>query len=94
MKLWSVEDVSLMDDIAEMNRKFGKISGIDKSTVNIATAGHADTEGVPGEEHVQQGVHDDHEYLLGEVDGDQRQVAAVAPRTHAKIALKLGSLST
>ena len=55
-----------MDDIAEMNRKFGKVSGIDKGTVNITTSGHADTEGVPNEEHVLQDV--------GEVDGNQWRV--------------------
>ena len=77
VKLWSVEDVSLMDDIAEMNRKFGKISGLnnaDTHTTNLATSTNANIEGYSGEEHVEQGVLDDYDSLVEKVVGDQVQV--------------------
>ena len=38
VKLWSVDDISLADDIAEMTRKFGAIQDLDIPAANAVTA--------------------------------------------------------
>ena len=40
VKLWSIDDISLVDDIAEMTRKFGEIKGLQASRVNAERLRH------------------------------------------------------